>query len=324
MSLPFDNEKAVGMYRSMYLNRKYEERIYYMFLEGIMPGTIHQSHGQEASATGMLYDLYKDDYITSTHRPAGHALAKGVSLQSMMCEMFAKSNGCCHAKGGAMHVGDMNVGAVPAIAIVGGGMPVAVGIGISMKMQNTGRVVVCFLGDGATNEGSFHESLNAAAIWGLPVIFACENNLYGASTPISLVYKLPNLADRAAAYGIPGEVVDGNDVIAVNSAAQRAIERARNGEGPTFLELKTYRIGGHSRNDACGYRSKEEEAEWKKRDPIELFKKRLIKEKITTAKEFEDIEQTILDDIEKAVEYAKASPDPKPEDALNNVYWEGK
>lgn len=252
-------ERALSMYEKMYLIRKYEERIYYLFLEGVMPGTIHQSHGQEACAVGMLYDLRKEDYMTSTHRPAGHSLAKGVKLNDMMAEMFAKANGCCHAKGGAMHMGDMSVGAFPAIAIVGGGIPVAVGAGLSCKMKKTDNVVVCFFGDGASNEGSFHEALNGAAIWNLPVIFVCENNLYGASTPIKLTCKLENIADRAAAYGMPGEVVDGNDVFAVNEAAERAIARARNGEGPTLLELKTYRIGGHSRNDACGYRSKEEE-----------------------------------------------------------------
>jgi len=243
-------EKILGMYERMYLIRKYEERIYFLFLEGAMPGTIHQSHGQEACAVGMLYDLSNDDFMTSTHRPAGHSLAKGVSLNSMMAEMFAKTTGCCHGKGGAMHTGDMDVGAFPAIAIVGGGIPVAVGEALSCKMRKTDNVVVCFFGDGATNEGAFHESLNAAAIWDLPVVFVCENNLYGASTPIKLTCKLENIADRAAAYGIPGEVVDGNDVFAVNDAAERSILRARRGEGPTLLELKTYRIGGHSRNDA--------------------------------------------------------------------------
>lgn len=323
MPTPFGKEKAIGMYTSMFLIRKYEERIYYMFLEGIMPGTIHQSHGQEACAVGMLYDLDHDDYMTSTHRPAGHALAKGVSLQSMMCEMFAKANGCCRAKGGAMHIGNMAVGAVPAIAIVGGGMPVAVGIGLSQKMRKTGKVVVCFLGDGATNEGAFHESLNAAAIWNLPVIFACENNLYGASTPISMTCKLSDLADRAASYGMPGEVVDGNDVLAVNLAARRAIARARACEGPTLLELKTYRIGGHSRSDACGYRSREEEAGWKKRDPIERFKNYILGEGIASADVLAAAERKVLNEIEEAVEYAKASPDPNPEDALDSVYWEG-
>jgi pyruvate dehydrogenase E1 component alpha subunit len=323
MSYKVTKEKALGMYESMVLIRKYEERIYYLFLEGAMPGTIHQSHGQEACAVGMLWDLSNEDYMTSTHRPAGHALAKGVSLQSMMCEMFAKSNGCCRAKGGAMHVGDMSVGAIPAIAIVAGGMPVAVGAALSCKMRRTDNVVVCFLGDGASNEGAFHESMNAAAIWDLPVIFACENNLYGASTPISMTCRLENIADRAAAYGMPGEVADGNDVFAVNEAAQRAVARARSGQGPTFLELKTYRIGGHSRNDACGYRSKEEEKIWLEKEPVRRCRAYLLANGLAGGAELDEIDKKVEKSIEDAIEFAKASPEPKPEDALKDIFYEG-
>lgn len=315
--------KVLKMYEMMNLIRKYEERIYYLFLEGAMPGTIHQSHGQEACAVGMLVDLRKEDYMTSTHRPAGHCLAKGVSLNSMMAEMFAKSTGCCKAKGGAMHTGDMSVGAVPAIAIVGGGMPIAVGVGLSCKMRKTDNVVVCFFGDGASNEGSFHEALNAAAIWKLPVIFACENNLYGASTRVDKVMKVENIADRASAYGMPGEVVDGNEVLMINEAAARAVERARKGEGPTLLELKTYRIGGHSRNDACGYRDKEEEKEWFERDPIKACREYMLQNGIASNEAIEIVEKDVIDRIEKAVEYAKSCPDPKPEDALKDVYYGG-
>ena len=318
-----NKEKALGMYRMMYLIRKYEERIYYLFLEGIMPGTIHQSHGQEACAVGMLYDLRNEDYMTSTHRPAGHSLAKGVSLDSMMAEMFAKTTGCCRGKGGAMHTGDITVGAIPAVAIVGGGIPIAVGAALSCKMQKTDRVVICFFGDGATNEGAFHESLNAAAIWDLPVVFACENNLYAASTPISMVSKMTNLADRSAAYGIPGEVVDGNDVFAVNEAAERAIIRARTGKGPTFLELKTYRIGGHSRNDACHYRSKEEEKAWLEKEPVKRARTYILDTGLSNENELNNIEQNVLDDIEKAIIFAKNSPDPLPEDSLKDVFYEG-
>ncbi|GHV85147.1 acetoin:2,6-dichlorophenolindophenol oxidoreductase subunit alpha [Spirochaetia bacterium] len=318
-----NREKTIGMYERMFLARKYEERIYFLFLEGSMPGTIHQSHGQEACAVGMLWDLGKDDYMTSTHRPASHCLAKGVSVESMMAEMFAKSSGCCEGKGGAMHTGDISVGAVPAIAIVGGGLPVAVGIGLSCKMRKTKNVVVCFFGDGASNEGSFHESMNAAAIWNLPVIFACENNLYGASTRIDMMVRVKHLSDRAAAYGMPGETVDGNDVFAVNEAALRAVERARNGKGPTMLELLTWRIGGHSRNDASGYRNKEEEAAWRVRDPLIICKDRIINEGLAAKDELAERESRIEERIEKAIEYAKGCPDPLPQDALKNVYWEG-
>jgi TPP-dependent pyruvate/acetoin dehydrogenase alpha subunit len=319
-----DNQKILTMYEMMYLIRKYEEKIYYLFLQGTMPGTIHQSHGQEACAVGMLSDLRKEDYMTSTHRPAGHALAKGVSLNSMMAEMFAKATGCCRAKGGAMHVGDISVGAIPAIAIVGGGIPIAVGIGLSCKMRKTDNVVVCFLGDGACNEGAFHEGLNAAAIWNLPVIFACENNLYGASTAIMKMIKVKDIAERAAAYGMPGEVVDGNDVLKIHKSASKAIKRARKGEGPTLLELKTYRIGGHSRNDACKYRDKEEEKAWLERDPLKLCKEYILKNAVADSETLGKIEQDVVHRIEQAVEYAQSSPEPKPEDALQDVYYSQK
>jgi pyruvate dehydrogenase E1 component alpha subunit len=314
-------EKILSMYRQMFLIRNYEDKIYFMFLEGIMPGTIHQCQGQEACAVGMLFDLSKDDYMTSTHRPAGHCLAKGVSLDSMMAEMFAKSTGCCKGKGGAMHTGDISVGALPAIAITAGGMPVAVGVGLSCKMRKTDNVVVCFLGDGASNEGAFHESMNAASIWNLPVIFVCENNLYGASTHITQVIKIENIADRATGYGMPGEVVDGNDVLKVNDAATRAIDRARKGAGPTFLELKTYRRRGHSRNDSCGYRDKGEEKEWLEKDPLTICKNYILKNKLGTVEEIDSLEKEVLKSIEAAVEYAKSSPSPSPEEALNNVFY---
>ncbi len=318
--LDFEKVKLLGMYEKMVMIRKYEERIYFLFLEGSMPGTIHQSHGQEACAVGMLYDLSNEDYMTTTHRPAGHSLAKGVSLNSMMAEMFAKKTGCCKGYGGAMHTGDMRVGAVPAIAIVGGGVPLAVGIALSCKMRKTNNVCVAFMGDGATNEGAVHESMNGAAIWKLPVIFAVENNLYGASTHISQTTNIKDLAERGAAYGIPSEIADGNDVIAVNKAALRAIERARAGGGPTLLELKTYRIGGHSRNDARGYRSKDEENAWAENEPIKKMKKYLIDHKVLKKSEIDAIDQKIEVDIDEAVEYAKNAASPEPEDGLKYAY----
>jgi len=315
--------KALGMYEAMVLIRKYEERIYFLFLEGKISGSIHQSHGQEACAVGMLYDLRPSDYMASTHRPACHDLAKGVSVESMLCEMFGKSNGCCHGKGGAMHTGDISVGAIPANAIVGGNIPIAAGIGLSCKYRKTDNVVVCFFGDGASNEGAFHEGINGAAIWNLPVIFVCENNLYGGSTPVQATMRIEDIAERAAAYGIPGEVVDGNDVLAVNEAATRAVERARRGEGPTLLELKTYRIAGHSRSDACAYRAEEEEQEWFSRDPIKLYRKVLLESGFATEDELSRIDAAIEERVDKSVELASSSPDPLPEDALRNVYWEG-
>ncbi len=324
MSTMPSKEKALGMYEKMYLIRKYEERIYYLFLEGIMPGTIHQSTGQEACAVGMLYDLRKDDFMASTHRPAGHDLAKGVTLKSMMCEMFGKEDGCCNGKGGAMHTGDMEVGALTANAIVGGNLPIAAGVALAFKMQRKDNVIVCFFGDGATNEGSFHETMNGAAIWKLPVIFVCENNLYSATTSIKLTCNMEHVAaDRAAAYNIPSEVVDGNDVLAVNEAAARAIERARKGDGPTILELKTYRHVGHSRNDACGYRPKEEEKEWFGKDPVVMFRKQILQAKMASEEEIVVIENKINEDIEESVKFAQEAPFPSVEKALTDIFWQG-
>ena len=319
-------EKALGMYRKMYEIRKYEESIYYLFLEGIMPGTIHQSTGEEASAVGMLYDLRKSDWMASTHRPAGHDIAKGISVKAMMCEMFGAAEGCCHGIGGAMHTGDISVGAMTANAIVGGNLPIAAGAALAFKMRGEDNVVVCFFGDGASNGGSYHETMNAAGLWKLPVVYVCENNLYSANTSISLTCCQKDVAaGRAAVYGIPSEVVDGNDVLAVNEAATRAIARARAGEGPTILELKTYRHGGHSRNDACGYRPKDEEKEWiQDRDPVKLFRERILQEGIISEEELAKLESEVEAEIEEAVEYAKNAPLPENESALQNVFWEGK
>ena len=309
----------------MYEIRKYEESIYYLFLEGIMPGSIHQSTGEEASAVGMLYDLGKDDWMATTHRPAGHDIAKGVSVKSMMCEMFGKAEGCCKGKGGAMHTGDISVGAMTANASVGGDLTIAAGAALAFKMQKKPNVVVCFLGDGATNEGSYHETMNAVGLWKLPVIYVCENNLFSANTSIKLTCCQENVASgRAEVYGIPSEVVDGNDVMAVNEAATRAIARARAGEGATILELKTYRHGGHSRNDACGYRAKDEEKDWiEDEDAVKMFRARILDEGAATEDELQKMEADIEAEIDEAVEYAKNAPLPENESALHDVFWEG-
>src|SRR5687768_9054669 len=248
-------EECLALYRSMLLIRRFEERCNALFLRGRIPSTLHLYIGQEAVAIGVCAALRPDDYLTSTHRPHGHALAKGVSPGGIMAELFAKATGCCKGKGGSMHVGDMAVGMPPAIAIVGGGQPIAAGMALSAKMRRSGQVVASFFGDGGANEGAVHEAMNMAAVWRLPVLFVCENNLYGASTPIGQVAAVKDLADRASAYGFPGVVVDGNDVLAVREAMSKAVERARSGGGPTLLECKTYRTCGHSRSDACGYRT---------------------------------------------------------------------
>lgn len=321
MSQMQSRDRVLGMYSKMYTIREYEETVKYLFFEGIMPGTIHQSAGEEASAVGIIYDLADRDVIFSTHRPAGHDIAKGVTLRAMMCEMFGKAEGCCRGKGGAMHTGDFSIGAPPANAIVGGNIPIAAGAALAFKMKKEPHVAVSFMGDGATNEGSFHEGLNFAATWKLPVIYVCENNLYSANTSIHLTTLLDNPgADRGSAYGMPGIVADGNDVLAVNEAMAEALARARSGEGPTIIEVKTYRKYGHSRNDACGYRPKEEEAWWFARDPVKSFRERLINENIATGEELSAIEEKITAEIEEAVEYAKNAPFPALESALEDVY----
>jgi pyruvate dehydrogenase E1 component alpha subunit len=220
-----------------------------------------------------------------------------------------------------MHVGDIKVGMPPAIAIVGGGLPIAVGIGLACKMQGSDRVVVCFFGDGASNEGAFHEALNGAAIWNLPVIFACENNLYAASTRVNKVMKPEHIAERASAYGIPGRIVDGMDVLRVNEEARMAIERARSGGGPTLLELKTYRFCGHSRTDSCRYRDKQEEEHWLARDPLKTLRNHILDQKLAEENRLKEIEEQVLEQIEESVRYALSSPDPAPEEALQHVFY---
>jgi TPP-dependent pyruvate/acetoin dehydrogenase alpha subunit len=302
----------------MLLIRRFEERCNHLFLQGKIPSTLHLCIGQEATAVGVCAALNRDDYLTSTHRPHGHALAKGVSAASIMAELYAKATGCCKGKGGSMHVGDVAVGMPPAIAIVGGGQPIAVGMALAAKMRRSGQVVASFYGDGGANEGAVHEAMNMAAVWKLPVLFICENNLYGASTPIGQVAAVKNLADRAAAYGFPGVVVDGNDVLAVREATTVAVERARTGEGPTLLECKTYRLCGHSRSDACGYRTRDEEAEWRERDPL-----RVMAKIIADIAVLEQIEADVTAEIDTAVAFAEESPYPKAEESLDHVYWEG-
>ena len=300
------------LYRQMLLIRRFEERVYLLFLEGEIPGTLHQYQGQEAVAVGVCDPLNRDDWITSTHRPHGHALAKGVDPRAAMAELYGKATGCCRGRGGSMHLGDPDVGMPPAIAIVGGGNTVVTGLGLAFKLQGGERVAVCFFGDGATNEGAFHEGLNFAAVQRLPVVFVCENNLYGASTPWHRVSLVADVADRAAAYGIPGVIVDGMDVVAVREAAVGAVSAARAGGGPTLLECKTYRFVGHSRSDARGYRTREEEAEWQARDPISRLRGELA--------DPESIEAEVEATIDDAVEFARSSPDADPADVALDAY----
>lgn len=313
-------ELLTRMYRTMVLIRRHEERVNELYLQGRIPSTLHLYIGQEAVATGVCANLRPDDYVLSTHRPHGHALAKGMEPRQLIAELFAKATGCCRAKGGSMHIGDVRVGMLPAMAIVGANVPIAAGVALAAKMQGTDRVAVCFFGDGAANEGAWHEGLNVAAIWDLPVVFVCENNLYAASTPVSLSFKIENIADRAAGYGMPGVVVDGNNVLAVYQAGRQAIERARQGGGPTLMECKTYRQCGHSRSDPRTYRSREEEAEWLERDPILRFRQWLLDHSPCTAEQLQEVDRNVEEIIDEAIAFAESSPEPQLADLYADVF----
>ena len=318
--IPYQRDFLLGLYERMVTIREFEDGIKFLFLEGIMPGTIHQCQGQEATAVGVCANLRQNDFITSTFRGHGHALAKGLTMQEMLDELFGATTGCCKGKGGSMHMGNMSKGMIPGIAIVGGGVPVAAGMALAYKMEKSDRVAACFFGDGAVAEGAFHEGVNMAAIWNLPVVFVCENNLYGASTHISKVMRDTNIARRVASYGIEGRQVDGNDVLAVYGAAKEAVEQCRDGSGPAFLELLTYRCTGHSRRDACHYQPKPEREQWAANDPIKSFAQVLKTQGIADDESLEEIKTRILKQFDEAVEKAKRAPLPSPQDLTTDVY----
>ncbi|MHA1697158.1 MAG: thiamine pyrophosphate-dependent dehydrogenase E1 component subunit alpha [Candidatus Helarchaeota archaeon] len=315
--------QLLQMFEIMYKIRQFELTAYDLLGQNMIPGTLHTYAGEEAVATGVCLNLTDEDYVSSTHRGHGHCIAKGADINKMMAELFGKKTGYCKGKGGSMHITDFKVGMLGANGIVGAGIPIAVGAGLTCKLKYPGRVSVAFFGDGASNQGTFHESINLAAAWNLPVIFVCENNLYAMGTDIRKVTANPNIADRAIGYGIKGIIADGMDVLDVYKKAKEAIEHARNGGGPTLLECKTYRIKGHSRYDPALYRPKEEVEEWMKRDCITNFKEKiLIGEKHIDQNVIHEIEQKVIRQIEQAVNFAKESPFPENSSALEDVYAE--
>jgi pyruvate dehydrogenase E1 component alpha subunit len=320
LSQNLPKEKLAEMLRKMLQIRLFEEKVFESYAQNLVPGTIHLYAGEEAVAVGVCSNLGIDDYITSTHRGHGHCIAKGADLKRTMAEILGKRTGYCKGKGGSMHIADFSIGMLGATAVVGAGLPIAVGAGLSARLRKTDQVVACFFGEGASNQGTFHESINMASTWKLPVIFVCENNLYAMGTRQSKVMAIENVADRAVAYGIPGVVTDGNDVLAVYDAAQNAIKRARDGGGPTLIECKTYRQKGHSRVDAAKYRPKEEVEQWLSKDPIRRFRERLLQRNSSTIAEIEQIEKEVLVEIEEAFKFALESPFPAPEEALEDVY----
>ena len=315
-----DRETLRTALHRMHVIRKFEEVAEASYTRGLIHGTMHLSIGQEASAVGAVLALRGDDYILSTHRGHGHCIAKGADPARMLAEFFGKENGYCRGRGGSMHIADVEGGNLGANGIVAGGLPIAVGVGMSIKAQKQDRVCMVFFGDGAANEGAFHEALNMASIWKLPVVFVCENNKYGMSMDIAKAMAVPNVADRASAYAMPGVALDGNDLPAVTAATQVAVTRARSGGGPSLIECKTYRLRGHSKSDRNLYRTKEEIEAWRKRDPILRLQGELIAHRRFDAAELADIEKAAQAQIEAALEFAKASPDPDPAELTRDVY----
>lgn len=321
IEVQWSKEQLQDVMHQMVLIRRFEEEVERLFMRGMIHGTMHLCIGQEATAAGACAVLRSEDKITSTHRGHGHCIAKGGDVSKMMAELLGKVTGYCRGKGGSMHIADLETGNLGANGIVAGGHPLACGAALTSKMLSENYVVVCFFGDGASNEGSFHESLNLASIWKLPVVFLCENNQYAMSGSVKEMINIENVADRAAAYGIPGVIVDGSNVIDVMNATHEAVERARNGLGPTLVEAKTYRWKGHSKTDARKYRTREEEQEWmENRDPIRLFKEHLINEKILTDAAYEEIVNKVDERMKVAVEFAESSPLPDLDALELDVY----
>ena len=320
-------EKLKKMYELMVKIRKFEEKVVDIFARGFMPGLAHLYVGEEAVAVGACSNLNKEDYISSTHRGHGHCIAKGGDVKRMMAEIFGKRTGYCKGKGGSMHIADLDIGILGAVGIVGAGIPIAVGAALSARLRKTDQVVVSFFGDGASNQGTFHESLNLASVRNLPIIFVCENNLYGLSTSQSKAQAIKDIAKRAVAYNIPGTIADGNDVLDVYEKMAEAVGGARRGEGPSLVECKTYRWRGHHEGDPKRgerYRSMNEVSEWEKRCPITRFKRFLLNEGILKEPELKLIEDRITREIEEAVEFANQGPFPALEEVLEDLFVEEK
>jgi TPP-dependent pyruvate/acetoin dehydrogenase alpha subunit len=299
------------MLRTMQTIRRFEERASEDFQAGHIYGVVHSYIGQEAVAVGVCSALTREDQIISTHRGHGHCIAKGADLKRMMAELYGRYTGYCKGKGGSMHIADFGIGMLGANGIVAGGISIVTGAGLAAQLDGKGRVAVSFFGDGASSAGPFHESLNIAALWKLPVIYVCENNSYGVNMPAEAAVSVKDVAERGAAYGVPGVVVDGNDVLAVYEVAQAAVQRARAGEGPTLLECKTYRWRGHTEiKGAPDGRPPEEIAAWQQKDPITQFVAWLTKQQMLTDEEWKKMDESIVQEIEQAVEFAKASPFP--------------
>jgi pyruvate dehydrogenase E1 component alpha subunit len=313
-------EQMLQMFRKMAEIRAFETRAYELYREGVMRGTTHAYVGEEAIAVGVCSALRQDDTITSTHRGHGHCIAKGGDMAMMMAELLGKDTGYCRGKGGSMHIADVDRGILGANGIVGGGMGIATGAGLSAKILGNDRVSVCFFGDGALNQGILHESMNLAAIWKLPVIYVCENNQFAMSARIQEMTAVPDPAVRAVAYGIPGQNVDGMDVLAVFRAASEAVKRARAGQGPSFIVATTYRFLGHHVGDPLNYRTKEEVDPWREKDAIERLRAHLVENHVASEEETAEIEREVQAQVDQASERAKASAEPDPAILMDDIY----
>ncbi len=318
--MDYSKEFLQGLYRTMVRSRAFDSKAEELFLEGKLPGFIHLYIGEEAIATGVMANLRKDDYITSTHRGHGHMIAKGADMKKMMAELYGKITGYCRGKGGSMHIADLSIGVLGANGEVAGGLPIASGAGMAIKLKKTDQVVVAFFGDGASNRGAFHEALNWCSVYKLPVIFVNENNQFASTERVQETTSVQNISDRAVSYSIPGVTIDGNDVIAVYETVKSAVERARNGGGPTLIEAKTYRIKGHFVGDPTLYRGKKEVQEYWKREPIGRFEKKLKEMGMLTDKEKENIKNEAEKEVEEAVKFSEDSPFPEPVSALQDLF----
>jgi pyruvate dehydrogenase E1 component alpha subunit len=320
-----NNEKIIDIYTRMLRIRRFEEQVGTLFAQGQLPGFVHLYIGEEAVGAGVCAALRDDDYIVSTHRGHGHVIAKGGDFNRMMAELFGKSTGYCKGKGGSMHIADFQIGMLGACGIVGGGIPMAVGAGLSAKYRGTDQVAVTFFGDGASNEGSFHESLNLAAVMKLPVLFVCENNQYGEFTPMEKATAVKDIALRATGYGIPGVIADGTDALAMYEVATTAVARARAGDGPTLIEAKTHRKGGHAEGEKAflaggTYRSPDELAEAQAKDPLVIMHRKMLELSVIAPNALEELDQGITQAVAEAVTFARQSPDPSP-DAIYEDTW---
>lgn len=315
-----DKALAAEALEKMWRTRVFEEAVDDLFARGLMHGTMHLSIGQEASAIGACLALREDDQITSTHRGHGHSIGKDADINKMMAELLAKENGYCKGRGGSMHIADKERGNLGANGIVAGGPPIAAGAALSNKLRGTDQVALCFHGDGAVGEGAWHEALTLASMWDLPVVFVCENNKYGMSMSSEIAFKVENISEKAAGFGIPGITVDGNDIKAVYAAVSEAVERARRGEGPTLIEAKTYRWKGHSKSDKNLYRSKEEIESWREKDPIARYAHELLESELFTQEEINEIQDAARTTIKDSVKYGMQGEEPKIEEILKGVY----